>query len=309
MLGPDGVPYVLDRTTKTVYRVDLRAKKATAVLRSGASVSGIKVGDPKLLAAGGPDVVVLDAKNVLWRWRPADAKGKGTPARIRIAESATWGADILGFGTYVRNAEDGLYNLYVLDPSEQQILRYTPAQDGSGYPGVGSGYLTSPQDVSRVTSMYIDGEVYLADGGIVERFVSGRGGTWGPDEPPDVLLRPLPTYRLIASPGDARRGNAVRVRFRQRSDRGLRQGEREVPGPVPHRRGRPRLGRRPGPLRREPGERAGAGRLLDRRAAGRHGGAAGHLHAARTPAPSGSPAASPSGSAKPTAKPKPTVKP
>ncbi|MFH1475772.1 MAG: hypothetical protein ABIG85_07940 [Chloroflexota bacterium] len=201
VLGPDGVPYVLDRTTKTVYRVDLRAKKAAAIVRAGASASGIKVGDPKLLAAGGPDVVVLDAKNVLWRWRPADAKGKGTLARIRVAESATWGADILALGTYVRNADDGLYNLYVLDPSEQQILRYSPAQDGSGYPGAGSGYLTTPQDVSRVTSVYIDGEVYLADGGIVERFVSGRGGTWGPEEPPDVLLRPLPTYRIIASPG------------------------------------------------------------------------------------------------------------
>ncbi len=217
VLGPDGVPYVLDRTTKTVYRVDLRAKKAAAVVRTGASASGIKVGDPKLLAVGGPDVVVLDAKNVLWRWRPADAKGKGTLARVRVAESATWGADISGIGTYVRNADDGLYNLYVVDPSEQQILRYSPAQDGSGYPGVGSGYLTTPQDVSRITSMYIDGEVYVADGGVVERFVSGRGGNWNPDEPPDALLRPLPTYRLIASPGT--RGEGTMYGYDPGSDR------------------------------------------------------------------------------------------
>jgi len=217
VLGPDGVPYVLDRTTNAVYRVDLRAKKATAVVRAGASASGTKVGDPKLLAAGGPDVVVLDAKNTLWRWRPADTKGKGTLARIRVAESATWGADVLGVGTYVRNAEDGLYNLYILDPSEQQILRYSPAQDGSGYPGVGSGYLTTPQDVSRVTSMYIDGEVYLADGGIVERFISGRGGDWGPDEPPDALLRPRPAYRLLASPGA--RGEGTMYAYDPGSDR------------------------------------------------------------------------------------------
>ena len=227
MLGPDGVPYVLDRTTKTVYRVDLRTKKAAAVVRAGASAAGTKVGVPKLLSTGGPDVVVLDGKNVLWRWRPADAKGKGTLARIRVAESATWGADILAVGTYVRNAEDGLYNLYVLDPSEQQILRYSPAQDGSGYPAAASGYLTTPQDVSRVTSMYIDGEVYLADGGIVERFVSGRGGDWSPEAPPDELLRPaagLPADRVA---GDARRGNHVRVRPRQRPDHRLRQGDRD----------------------------------------------------------------------------------
>ena len=206
VLGPDGVPYVLDRTTKTVYRVDLAAKKAAAVVRAGASSSGTKVGNPRYLAVGGPDVLVLDAKNVLWRWRPADAKGKGTLARIRIAESSTWGADVLGIGTFVRNPEDGLYNLYVVDPSEQQILRYSPAQDGSGYPGAASGYLTTPQDVSKVTSMYIDGEMYLADADVVERFISGRGSDWAPEEPPDGLLRPDPAYRYIASPGSRGEG-------------------------------------------------------------------------------------------------------
>ena len=310
VLGPDGVPYVLDRTTKTVYRVDLRAKKAAAVVRTGASASGTKVADPKLLTAGGPDVVVLDAKNVLWRWRPADAKGKGTLARIRVAESATWGADILGIGTYVRNAEDGLYNLYVLDPSEQQILRYSPAQDGSGYPGVGSGYLTTPQDLSRATSVYIDGEVYLADGGIVERFVSGRGGDWGPDAPPDVLLRPLPTYRLIASPGT--RGEGTMYAYDPGSDRilafdkasGKYQAQFRIAKDGPDWsdvRGFFVVNRANG---QAPvvywidEQRIGVATLQD-------------LSTLPTPspAPSVSPGASPSGSAKPTAKPKPTVTP
>jgi hypothetical protein len=310
VLGPDGVPYVLDRTTKTVYRVDLGAKKAAAVVRSGASASGTKVGDPKLMALGGPDVVVLDAKNVLWRWRPADAKGKGTLARVRVAESATWGADILAFGTYVRNAEDGLYNLYVLDPSEQQILRYSPAQDGSGYPAAGSGYLTTPQDVSRATSMYIDGEVYLADGGIVERFVSGRGGNWGPDEPPDALLRPLPAYRLIASPGT--RGEGTMYGYDPGSNRivafdkasGKYQGQFRIAGggtdwadvraffvvnrasglaPVVYWINKQRIG---------------VATLQDV-----------STLPAPTAAPSPSPSASPVGSAKPTARPKPTATP
>jgi hypothetical protein len=206
VLGPDGVPYVLDRATKTVYRVDLRTKKATPVVRAGATASGIKVAEPRILSAGGPDVLVLDAKNVLWRWRPADSKGKGTLARIRVAEASSWGADILGIGTFVRNPDVGLYNLYVIDPSEQQIKRYSPAQDGSGYPGTGSPYLTVPQDLSKVTSMYIDGEVYLADNGLVERFVSGRGSGWSPDAPPDSLLRPAPAYTYIASPGDRGEG-------------------------------------------------------------------------------------------------------
>jgi hypothetical protein len=215
--GPDGVPYVLDRTTRTVYRVDLSAKKATAVVRAGASAGGAKVSNLRHLAVGGPDVLVLDVKNVLWRWRPADAKGKGTLARIRVAESSTWGADIQGLGTFVRNPDDGLYNLYVIDPSEQQILRYSPAQDGSGYPGAASGYLTTPQDVSGVTSMYIDGELYLVDGGVVKRFISGRGSEWAPQEPPDGLLRPPPAYRLVASPGE--RGEGTMYAYDPGADR------------------------------------------------------------------------------------------
>ncbi len=200
VLGPDGVPYVLDRTTQTVYRVDLRAKKAAPVIRAGATASGITVSAPHLLATGGPDVLALDAKNVLWRWRPADTKGKGTLARVRVAEASTWGADVLAIGTFVRSVDLDLYNLYVLDPSEQQILRYTPHQDGSGYTGTGSGWLTTPQDVSRVTSMYIDGDIYLADAGVVARYVSGRSSGWGPEAPPDDLLRPAPTYTLVTSP-------------------------------------------------------------------------------------------------------------
>lgn len=310
VLGPDGVPYVLDRTTKAVYRVDLRAKKATAVVRAGASASGTKVADPKLLAVGGPDVVVLDTKNVLWRWRPADAKGKGTLARIRLAESVTWGADILGIGTYVRNAEDGLYNLYVLDPSEQQILRYSPAQDGSGYPGIGSGYLTTPQDVSHATSMYIDGEVYLADGGIVERFVSGRGGDWGPDDPPDVLLRPLPVYRLIASPGT--RGEGTMYGYDAGSDRILAFDKASGKYQAQFRiaddgtdwsdvRGFFVVNRANG---QAPvvywidGLRIGVATLQDI-----------STLPSPSPASSASPNASPAGSAKPTARPKPTAKP
>ncbi len=217
VLGPDGVPYVLDRSTKTVYRVDLRAKKATPVVRSGTTASGTKVAEPRRLAAGGPDVLVLDSKNVLWRWRPADSKGKGTLAKIRVAESSTWGADVLGIGTFVRNPDDGLYNFYVIDPSEQQVLRYSPAQDGSGYPGTGSGYLKPPQDVSAVTAMYIDGEVYLADGGLVTRYINGAGSNWRPAPPPDELLRPAPLYKYIASPGD--RGEGVMYGYDPGSDR------------------------------------------------------------------------------------------
>ena len=46
---------------------------------------------PRFLAAGGRDLLMLDDKNVLWRWRPANDEGKGTVTRVRVN-----GADALG---------------------------------------------------------------------------------------------------------------------------------------------------------------------------------------------------------------------
>jgi hypothetical protein len=158
--------------------------------------------------------------------------------------------------------------------------------------------------------MYIDGEVYLADGGIVERFVSGRGGNWGPDEPPDALLRPLPAYRLIASPGT--RGEGTMYGYDPGSNRivafdkasGKYQGQFRIAGggtdwtdvraffvvnrasglaPVVYWINKQRIG---------------VATLQDV-----------STLPAPTAAPSPSPSASPVGSAKPTARPKPTATP
>ncbi len=177
-------------------------------MRAGQAVAsaGIKVGVPRYLAVGGPDLLMLDDKNILWRWRPTDDTGKGTLRRLPVQESSSWGNDILGIGTFVANFNAALYNLYVLDPSEQQILRYTMLADGSSYPAVATRYLTTPQDVTRVTSMYIDGEVYLADAGLVERFVGGRTGEWSLAAPGDDTLRPTRRYTLIDSPDPRRQG-------------------------------------------------------------------------------------------------------
>jgi hypothetical protein len=48
--------------------------------------------------------------------------------------------------------------------------------------------------------MYIDGDIYLVDAGVVARYVSGRSSDWSLDPPPDELLRPAPTYTLVDSP-------------------------------------------------------------------------------------------------------------
>ncbi len=201
-LGPDNAPYVLDAATHSVYRVDLKGGKAAPVYKTGQSVGGVKVGEPRYIVPAGPDLLILDAKNALWRWRPADKTGKGTLARVKVKESSSWGDDIRAIGSFVRNADQGLYNLYVVDPSAKQILAYTPAFDGSGFPADPSGWLAAPQDVATVESMVIDGDIYLSRTGTINRFVRGGNTSWKPGDPGDAILRAAPVYSLIASGTD-----------------------------------------------------------------------------------------------------------
>jgi hypothetical protein len=196
--GPDGASYVLDRSTRAVYRIDLKAKKATVVARYGQKANGATVANPRYLGVGGSDLLILDSKNVLWRWKPADGAGKGTLVRIKVNGSTLWGDDIRGFATYLRDVDKNLYNLYVVDPSEQQILVYTPAAEGGVFPQKGSPWLATPRDVSGLTSLFVDGDMFVTIDGALIRFVKGKSEGWNPGAPPDVLLRPAPDYSLVA---------------------------------------------------------------------------------------------------------------
>ena len=205
--GPDGAPYVIDRSTKAVYRVDLKTHKATVVARSGQKASGATVSTPRFLAVGGPDLLILDAKNVLWRWRPADTKGNGTLTRVNVKGSTSWGNDIMGIATFLRDESRGLYNLYVVDPSAQQIDAYSPAADGSGFPAAPTAWLATARDVSGMTSIYVDGDLFAADGGTLVRFVSGKNEGWDAAAPADTLLRASPTYSIVSGGTDRRTGD------------------------------------------------------------------------------------------------------
>jgi serine/threonine protein phosphatase PrpC len=205
--GPDGAPYVIDRSTRSVYRVDLSAHKATLVARVGMKQGGATFSNARYLGVGGPDLLILDAKNVLWRWRPADAEGKGTLTRIKVQGSSSWGDDIKGFNTFLRDATRGLYNLYVIDPSEQQIRAYSPAADGSGFPAAPTAWLATARDVSGMSSTYVDGDLFAVDGGAIVRFVSGKDDGWDPEVPLDTLLRQPPTYSLVSGATERRSGN------------------------------------------------------------------------------------------------------
>jgi hypothetical protein len=187
---------VLDTANKTVWKIDLGKKSATPVLVSGEKAIGGKPADPMFIATGGPDVLVLDTKNQLWRWRPA--KGKGTLAKIDVADSASWGDDIKAIDTFVANFDAALYKLYVVDASEQNIMVLSPASDGDGYPLKGTGRLPTNRPVDGITDLLLDGDIYVAENGEVARVIPAN--SWDAEMPEDTQVRPDSDLTLLASP-------------------------------------------------------------------------------------------------------------
>ena len=209
VLGPstDGAAYVIDQTVGTVYRVSLDTGAKLPVVEVGhAPVNGGSiVGNPRLLATGGPDILVLDDFNSLWRWRSADKTGRGSLIKVNIPDNTSWGSGPRAIGTFVVNPVLGQYNLYVVVPSANQILKYPPSLDGSKYPQEGrANYLSVGQDLNSVDDMYVDGKIYLVDHGSITQYELGQAARgWSVDLPPDTkagLLRPLtPKYTRLTA--------------------------------------------------------------------------------------------------------------
>jgi len=210
VLGPDGAAYILDTTSEKVYRVDLvtGAKIAVAAANQEAPAPGGITGtvtNPRLLSTGGGDVLILDSSNSLWVWHPAtgSSSGRGILKKVFMPDNETWGLGARSIGTFVINPVLGQYNFYIIIPSQQQVLKYPPAPDGSGYPSAGrANYLSVAQDVSQVSDMYVDGKIYLVDKGKVTQYQLGQAvHGWTVDLPPDTLVRPkAPFYtRLVAN--------------------------------------------------------------------------------------------------------------
>ena len=176
--GSDGAPYVLDSANATVWRIDVKKQKATAILKSGTRASGARAAAPKLLTTGGTDVLVLDAKNNLWRWRPSNPSGsKGTLVRVKIKDSASWGDDVKDIATFVANFDAALYKIYVVDPSSQNINVQSPSSDGSGYLDKPDPRLPTDRDVSGITDLLIDGDIYVAEAAPWRASSPPRAGT------------------------------------------------------------------------------------------------------------------------------------
>jgi hypothetical protein len=192
--------------TGAVYRIDSERGRATVVYQPGFDLYGTRTGRALLLTASGPDLVVFDASSNLWRWRPSDGAGKGTLVKLRVRDGELWGSDIKAIVGFAADPGTGLYRLYVVDPSARQILRYQPAPDGTGYPATPTAYLINPMALGTMTSIVIDGDVYMTSAGALRRYSGGAADDWSPAEIGDELLRPLLTPALVMSAGASRTG-------------------------------------------------------------------------------------------------------
>ena len=169
--GPDEAAYAI--VGPSVVRIDPDSGASTPIVTSGEG-SGQGIGQPRLLARGGPDLLILDTAGSLWRWRPSDASGAGTLGQVRVAGDQTWGADVVDFETFVINPDQGLYRIYVPYPASSQILRYEPTADGSGFSAPAPYFVGESEDVAAFSQLLIDGDVYAVTAPDVLRYFNGR---------------------------------------------------------------------------------------------------------------------------------------
>jgi len=74
----------------------------------------------------------------------------------------------------------------------------SPNSDGSGYTTSAVPRLPASRDVSAITSLLIDGDIYATEAGAVERLIPSGG--WKPGSLPDTDIRPTANYTTLVSP-------------------------------------------------------------------------------------------------------------
>ena len=128
---------------------------------------------------------------------PVGPHGRGTLVgivRTRRAGATTSG----GSCDLRRQLRPGLYKLYVVDPSQQNIIVLSPADRRLGLPGLRRrAGCNGSADVSAVDDMVIDGDIYVAESGAWARDPGDGLDRRCPRRHP---MRPNPDYTMIASP-------------------------------------------------------------------------------------------------------------
>lgn len=197
--GPDDAGYLI--ADRSVVRVDPLTGASTTVVRPGEG-GDEGIGAPELLAQGGPDLLIVDVRGALWRWRPSDDVGGGTLGSIRVGGEQAWGRDMVDLRTFLVNPDQGLYRLYVPHPASGQILRYEPAADGSGFSAPTPYFVSEGEDVAAFLQLYVDGDVYAVTTDEIVRYFNGRRTAYETAQAPDDGdLRPGHRFGLMDATG------------------------------------------------------------------------------------------------------------
>ncbi|MEX2546427.1 MAG: hypothetical protein WD830_01410 [Chloroflexota bacterium] len=193
--GPDDAAYSIAGTS--VVRVDTDSGAVATIASEGDGV-GVGLAVPRLLARGGPDLLIFDDGGGLWRWRVS-----GTLGQVSVAGDQVWGHNVIDIETFLINPDQGLYRLYVPYPPSGQILRYDPTADGGGFTAPSPYFVSEGENVAAFHQLLVDGDVYAVTSEQVLRYFNGRrSGAFELAGAPDADdLRPTHDYRLIATTG------------------------------------------------------------------------------------------------------------
>jgi hypothetical protein len=207
--GPDkDAPYFIDSDTRALWRVDPKTNKAVPVVKTGDRSLGAAqktVGTLRLLGVGGADVLFVDVAGNLFRWIPSGPNGGGAGQlkSYPYNQTTVWGTDVTAFDTYLLTHSSELFNLYVVDPAVNQILRYQPTSDGGVFLAPQNYLSSSTEDVSTFRQLFIDGDLFALT---ADNVVKHRGGvvqSFKLQTPPDDGdLRPGHDYRWFDGTGD-----------------------------------------------------------------------------------------------------------
>ncbi len=211
--GSDGALYYIDKNAATVSRVDptKTGAKPIAVISAGDG-PGVGIGSPKLESSGVCEVVIVDIRGGVWRWRPSDNKGNGTLGKINLSDTPDWTTSVTGIETLATNSQQCLYNLYVIDPTSNQILKYSLQAAGGGFSPPVSYLSTSTEAVDSFLALQVDGDIYaLTSSNVVKHYNGQLLGFKLQTPPDDGDLRPGHDYRLIAGTGDHVSGGQLYV--------------------------------------------------------------------------------------------------
>ena len=162
------------------------------------------------------DLLIIDDKNVVWRWRAGRRQGQrhdpdGQGRGRRRAGATTSSRSGRSCATPARASTTSTSSTPRSRTSSPTRRPATAAASRS----TRQNRLTVARDVSKVDDLLIDGDIFVADGGSLVRFVGGKSEGWE-TQPPGYTSdsprrrhappRAAPDYALIASASDKRTG-------------------------------------------------------------------------------------------------------